>query len=98
MMPSPKAQGENGNLSYFRSIPRSVRDKFDERKSIAPAVTKYSPYYSVVHVDPKKNYRFGDKGEAETIRGMNERREKGDPGHVCSKGVTKCFKSVKRVK
>lgn len=97
-MPSPKAQGQNGNLSNFRSIPRSVRDKFDERKSIAPAVTKYSPNYSVIHVDPKKNYRFGDKGEAETIRGMNERREKGDPGHVCSKGVTKCFKSVKRVK
>jgi hypothetical protein len=29
---------------------------------------------------------------------MNERREKGDPGHICSKGVTRCFQSVKRVK
>jgi hypothetical protein len=97
-MAAPKAMGENGNLSNFRSIPRSVRDKVEDSKKIAPPATKYSPSYSVIHVDPKKNYRFGDKGEAETIRGMNERREKGDLGHICSKGVTRCFKSIKRVK
>lgn len=66
--------GENGNLSNFRSVPRSYIEKVEERKNIAPAATKYSPSYTAIHVDPKKNFRFGDKGEAETIRGMNERR------------------------
>jgi hypothetical protein len=50
-----------------------------------------------VHANPQKNYYFGDKGEAETIRAMNERIKKGEPAQICSKGVYRCSKTITKI-
>jgi hypothetical protein len=64
----------------FRAVPRSKLDAREDLKHIAPGSTKYSPSFAFIHVDPKKNYQFGDKGEGATTLALNERREKGESG------------------
>ena len=93
-----RLKGARGNLSMFRSVPRERLNAREDVKLVAPPSTKYSPGYGYIHNEVSKNINFGDKGEQETIRKMNYMRERNASGHVCSKGATKCFSSVKRVK
>lgn len=82
----------------FRSVPRQRLDARDDAFNEAPQSTKYTPSFSYIHNTVSKNISFGDKGEQETLRKLNYMKTKNDKEHLCSKGATRCFSSVKRVK
>ena len=94
------SHGTRGNLSMFRTVPREVLEGREDSRVIRehPSSTKYSPKVSYILPKTKRNVSFGTKGEDETLRKIEDLRDKIENRIVCSKGATSCFSSVKRVK
>ena len=84
----------------FRSVGREQLDAHENQQKIdgCPHPAKYRPQDGYITKRIIKNVDFGEKTEIENQIKLNAIYDKIRPDSLCTKGVSGCFQSVKRVK
>lgn len=83
----------------FRSVPRAELKAKEQkaRDEISHAPTKYNPHLEVIQKNMLRNIKIGNEEELANKANLELLLKKIKPDHICSRGVTRCFSSVRRV-